>query len=88
MPLVKVRRHHQITLPQEIRLKLGVGEGDLIEMVVENGRIVGQPVRVVPELPAENDFSITDLNAGSFAFDFLKDEPDIYTENDVKKRYV
>ena len=88
MPLVKVRRHHQITLPQEVCLRLGVSEGDLIEMIVESGRLVGQPVKVVPELTEKDDFSITALNASSFAFDFLKDEPDIYTENDVKKRYV
>lgn len=31
---------------------------------------------------------ITNMNAYSGSFDFLKDEPDIYTITDLKKRYV
>ncbi|MBU1091506.1 hypothetical protein KKA27_01420 [Patescibacteria group bacterium] len=31
---------------------------------------------------------ITNINANSSSFDFLKEEPDIYSVKDLKKRYV
>ena len=31
---------------------------------------------------------ITNVNANSNSFDFLLDEPDIYTADDLKKKYV
>ena len=43
MPLVRILRHGQITLPKEIRKILGVGEGDLIELRLENARVFLQP---------------------------------------------
>jgi AbrB family looped-hinge helix DNA binding protein len=43
MPVVKILRHGQITLPKEIRKILGVGEGDLLEVGLENARVVLQP---------------------------------------------
>lgn len=32
--------------------------------------------------------NITNINAYSKSFDFLKDEPDIYSVSDLKKRYA
>jgi len=43
MPVVKILRHGQITLPKEIRKILGVEEGDLIEIGLENARVFLQP---------------------------------------------
>lgn len=43
MPVVKILRHGQITLPKEIRKILGVQEGDLLELELENARIFLQP---------------------------------------------
>jgi AbrB family looped-hinge helix DNA binding protein len=43
MPVVKILRHGQITLPKEIRRILGVEEGDLIELGLENARVFLQP---------------------------------------------
>ena len=43
MPVVKILRHGQITLPKEIRKILGVEEGDLLELGLENARIFLQP---------------------------------------------
>jgi AbrB family looped-hinge helix DNA binding protein len=43
MPLVKILRHGQITLPKEIRKILGVEEGDLLEVGLENARVFLQP---------------------------------------------
>ena len=43
MPLVKILRHGQITLPKEIRKILGVEEGDLLEVGLEDARVFLQP---------------------------------------------
>ena len=43
MPVVKILRHGQITLPKEIRKILGVEEGDLLELGLENARVFLQP---------------------------------------------
>jgi AbrB family looped-hinge helix DNA binding protein len=43
MPLVKILRHGQITLPKEIRKILGVEEGDLLEVGLENARVFLKP---------------------------------------------
>ena len=43
MPVVKILRHGQITLPKEIRKILGVDEGDLLELGLENARVFLQP---------------------------------------------
>ena len=43
MPLVKILRHGQITLPKEIRKFLGVEEGDLLEVGLEDARVFLQP---------------------------------------------
>ncbi len=39
MPVVKILRHGQITLPKEIRKILGVEEGDLLELGLEKARV-------------------------------------------------
>jgi len=41
----------QVTVPQEIRIRLGLKEGDRIEFVVEGGNTIMRPVR-----SAENPF--------------------------------
>ena len=43
MPVVKILRHGQITLPKEIRKIMGVEEGDLLEVGLENARVFLQP---------------------------------------------
>ena len=43
MSVVKILRHGQITLPKEIRKILGVEEGDLLELGLENARVFLQP---------------------------------------------
>jgi len=47
MPLIKVKRHCQITLPSLIRKKFNIGEGDYLEIKQEGGTIVLKPVKVV-----------------------------------------
>lgn len=52
MPLVKVKTKGQITLPHQVRKRLGLSEGDLIEIDIENGHGVIIPQRLVPAAPA------------------------------------
>jgi AbrB family looped-hinge helix DNA binding protein len=40
MVVVKVTRNSQVTLPKEIREKLGINEGDIVEIRTELGKIV------------------------------------------------
>ncbi|MDY0188303.1 MAG: AbrB/MazE/SpoVT family DNA-binding domain-containing protein [Syntrophus sp. (in: bacteria)] len=47
MPLVKVRRYSQITLPSMIRKKYNIDEGDYLELADKDGEIVLKPVKVV-----------------------------------------
>ncbi len=59
--VVKVLRKRQITLPREICNALGIEEGDLLLLEVENGRIVAKkldPIEILesflaPEKPVE-----------------------------------
>lgn len=43
MAVVKILRHGQITLPKEIRRILGVEEGDLLELGLEDAKVFLQP---------------------------------------------
>jgi AbrB family looped-hinge helix DNA binding protein len=47
MELVKVKRHYQITLPQAVRKKFNISEGDFIEVEGKDDEIVFRPVTVV-----------------------------------------
>ena len=38
--LVQVRKKAQVTLPQSVRQKLGIEEGDFLDIQVRNGEIV------------------------------------------------
>jgi AbrB family looped-hinge helix DNA binding protein len=46
MPTSKVTRKGQVTIPQEIRETLGIHEGDTVQVVLENDRVVLR--RIVP----------------------------------------
>lgn len=43
MAVVKILRHGQITLPKEIRKILGVEEGDLLELGLEDTKVFLKP---------------------------------------------
>ncbi len=46
MPLVKVKRFSQVTIPADIRQKAHLEEGDIVEVEYEDNRIVIIPKRV------------------------------------------
>lgn len=66
---------------------------NIISEVVETGKSVvisrhNEPEVAIIKFPREykKDYSeISNLNAYSKSFDFLKDEPDLYTLRDIKK---
>jgi antitoxin MazE len=47
MSLVKVKRHSQITIPNEIRRKFKIAEGDYLEIQEHDSQLVLRPVKVV-----------------------------------------
>ena len=50
--LTKVTRHGQITLPSEVRRALEIEEGDLVEVEIEEDRIVLTPKRLIDKSQA------------------------------------
>ena len=50
--LTKVTRHGQITLPASVRRKLGIEEGDLVEIEVVDDKAVLAPKRLVDKSQA------------------------------------
>jgi len=52
MSLVKIKTKGQITIPKKVRETLGLSEGDLIEVDVENGKGIFMPRRVIAAAPA------------------------------------
>jgi AbrB family looped-hinge helix DNA binding protein len=47
MPTSKVTRNGQITLPASVRKQLGIEEGDLVEIEVEDERALLMPKKLV-----------------------------------------
>jgi AbrB family looped-hinge helix DNA binding protein len=50
--LSKVTRNGQITLPATIRRKLGIEEGDVVEMSIEDEKVVLAPKKLVDKSQA------------------------------------
>jgi AbrB family looped-hinge helix DNA binding protein len=50
--LSKVTRNGQITLPASIRKKLGIEEGDVVEMSIEDEKVVLAPKKLVDKSQA------------------------------------
>ena len=48
----KVTRHGQVTLPASVRRELGIEEGDLVEVTVEDDRAVLLPKKVIDKSQA------------------------------------
>ncbi len=47
MPLVKVLRHGQITLPKEFRELLGIKAGDIIEVKLSQSTVILKPKALI-----------------------------------------
>lgn len=46
MPIVKVRKRYQLTIPEEVRKELELEVGDLVEVSVRNGEAVIIPKKL------------------------------------------
>lgn len=55
--------------------------------IVAVGRNKKAEVFIVPA-PEEYEVDLTEVNSASSSFDFLAEEPDLYTVNDLKVKYV
>ena len=52
MPVVKVKTRGQVTIPGTLRSQLNLHEGDVLDVQVQDGRVVMHPIRLVSrELP-------------------------------------
>lgn len=51
MSIVTVKNKYQVVIPQAIREKLGISQGDVLEAKVENGRITYTPKSVIDRIP-------------------------------------
>lgn len=58
------------------------------KIIISLGRHNKQEVLVVPKPETEKELPIAEINMASPSFEFLKDEPDLYSTKDLKKRYV
>lgn len=47
-PLIQLSERGQVTLPADVRRALGLHAGDAFRVEIEEGRIVLQPVEVMP----------------------------------------
>ena len=47
--IAKITTKGQVTIPQAVREYLGLREGDQIEFVNENGRMLVRPLRAAPD---------------------------------------
>jgi antitoxin MazE len=52
VPTTKVTRHGQITLPASVREQLGIEEGDIVEIEVEDERAVLMPKKLIDKSQA------------------------------------
>jgi AbrB family looped-hinge helix DNA binding protein len=46
--IIELRKKSQITLPKEIVKELNLQEGDTLDITIENGKIILEPVAVYP----------------------------------------
>jgi hypothetical protein len=58
------------------------------KIIISIGRRDEEEVLVVPKVTLDESIPISEINAQSASFQFLEEEPDIYSLKDLKKRYV
>jgi AbrB family looped-hinge helix DNA binding protein len=61
MPIVKVQKRGQVTIPAQFRVQVGIADGDLLEARCEHGQITFTPKSLVDREIAEG---LEDLRSG------------------------
>jgi hypothetical protein len=64
-----------------------VEAGRLTEELARRGIPADQRLRVTVESVESDDLPMTAINASGGAFDWLCDEPDLYSDDDLRERY-
>ncbi len=59
MPVVKIIKSGQITLPKEFRKALGMKEGDILEAKMEDDRVILKPKTHIDKFP-ESEFELSE----------------------------
>lgn len=57
MPWAKVLRHGQITFPKEVRDKLGLKEGDIVDFEIQDSLVIMRPKILVDKEAALKSFA-------------------------------
>lgn len=79
---------HYSTTEARKHLSTIVEQVHYLKVIVSVGRHGESEVLIVPKPEIDKDLPISAINTASRSFDFLEEEPDIYSLNDLKKRYV
>ncbi|HDZ35865.1 MAG TPA: AbrB/MazE/SpoVT family DNA-binding domain-containing protein [Thermococcus sp.] len=62
MGLTKVTRNYQITIPSDVRKKLGIRVGDVLMVEVEDGKVVLKKSELeLPLLPGGKELKVEDI---------------------------
>ncbi|QDA32071.1 AbrB/MazE/SpoVT family DNA-binding domain-containing protein [Thermococcus indicus] len=62
MGLTKVTRNYQITIPSDVRKKLGIKVGDVLMVEVEDGKVVLKKSELeLPLLPGGKGLKVEDI---------------------------
>jgi AbrB family looped-hinge helix DNA binding protein len=78
MPVVRVKRKFQVTIPAEVRKRLGLAEGDYLEVTEEENHIVLRPKAVVDR---PNETALAQLEA---VLDRIREQGGV-SEEEVEK---
>jgi AbrB family looped-hinge helix DNA binding protein len=77
MELAKITLRGQITIPRQIRNRLGVRDGDKVIFIEENGRVIIENASMIALKDAQNAFKgeaeIKGINAEQDVVDLVKD---------------
>lgn len=70
-----------------IQVLKDIEAGKLADELRKRGILPGQRLRVIVENIEDNETSITAINAVGGAFDWLADEPELYSDSDLKVHF-
>ncbi len=80
--------NHYSTTEARKKLSQIVNQVKYGKIIISIGRRDEEEVWVVPKPERVETLPISEINATSPSFNFLEDEPDLYSSQDLKKRYV
>lgn len=80
----KINRGFQLTLPQTFRDNFHLQVGDYLRVNEENGKLIIEPVNIVPKNPIEALESLFNASSGNFN-DLSEEEIMLLVRNELKK---